>query len=427
MTGSKIKQIYAQEILDSRGDPTVEAIVILENGLEVRASVPAGASAGKYEALELRDKDPDRFLGRGVLKACQNIQGLIAPVLVGLEVTEQQLIDKKMIELDGTPKKSRLGANATIAVSLACARAGAKLSGLPIYKYLRQIYNLNFKDYLLPLCAYNLINGGKHAENKTDVQEFLIVPKKKKFFENLKTAVEIFQVLKNLVKNIYGYSVAVGDEGGFAPDIKNNSEGLIMISEAIQKTNYRLGEEVVLGADIAASVFYNPEKNLYLFEGLFRSAEEMFSVYQSWVKRYPMLYLEDPWADDDWLAWETLGKKLMANKDFILIGDDIFVTNTERLKMGIERGVANAVIIKLNQVGTLTETIACIELARKYKYKIMIAHRSGETNDDFISDLAVAVNAEFIKTGAPNRGERIAKYNRLLEIERELAGRIYDQ
>jgi enolase len=417
--GSKIKEIFAREILDSRGDPTIEVILVLENNLEIRASVPAGASTGKYEAVELRDGDENRFLGRGVLRACQNIKQIIAPALIGFNVTEQQTIDKKMIELDGTPNKSRLGANAILAVSLACARAGAKISNLPIYRYLRQVYNLPFKEYLLPLCAYNIINGGKHAGNKVDVQEFLIIPKRKRFSESLRVAVGVFQALKKIIKNIYGCSVAVGDEGGFAPDIKRNSEGLTIISEAIKQAGYQFGKEIDLGVDIAASTFYSPEKKLYFFEGLWRSAEEMFSIYQNW-QHYPVFYLEDPWADDDWLAWEILGKKLIANKDFILVGDDIFVTSTERLKEGIERGVANAVIIKPNQVGTLTETLACIELARRYNYKIIISHRSGETNDDFISDLAVAVNAEFMKAGAPNRGERIAKYNRLLEIEEGL-------
>jgi len=418
--GSKIKKIYAREILDSRGNPTVEAILFLENNLEVRASVPAGASTGKYEAIELRDKDLNRFAGLGVLKACQNIEKIIAPVLIGLEVTEQQLIDQRIIELDGTKNKKNLGANATTAVSLACARAGAKVFGLPLYKYLRQVYNLSYEDYSIPLCAYNFINGGKHAENKIDIQEFLIIPVAKKFSEGLKRAVEIFCKLKEILKSVYGYSVGFGDEGGFAPEIKSNEEGLAILTKAIDEFGYKLGEDIALGVDIAASTFYNQDQKLYFFEGLMRSAEEMFSFYQNWLKNYPIIYLEDSWADDDWSAWESLGKKLMIRKDFLLIGDDLFVTNVERLKIGIKKGVANALIIKPNQVGTLTETIRCFELARKNNYKIIISHRSGETNDDFVADLAVAVKAEFVKFGAPNRGERVAKYNRLLEIEKEI-------
>lgn len=418
---STIKKIIAREILDSRGNPTLEVKVELESGISAKASVPSGASTGEHEALELRDGDKTRFLGRGVLRACQNVNQVIAPTLIGQEITKQKEIDQKMIELDGTENKSKLGANAILGVSLACARAGSYDQGLPLYQYLRQIYNLPLVSYELPTPMFNVINGGKHSDSGLDIQEFMIIPQATgSFREKLRIGVEIFNALREILEK-KKLTFAVGDEGGFAPKLKTTKNTLETLASIAHFTQYRLGSQVFFGLDSAASVFYKKEKNKYHFEGKDRSAEEMIKIYLDWIKRYPISLFEDPLAENDWENWSKFTEKVLAIKpNFAVVGDDIFTTNLKRFEKGLEVKAANAILIKPNQVGTLSETMACIDLAAKKNYQIVISHRSGETNDDFIADLAVAVNAQYIKTGAPNRGERVAKYNRLLEIEEEL-------
>jgi len=420
---AKIKEIKAREILDSRGNPTLEVKIFLENGIWARASVPSGASTGAHEALELRDNNLLRYAGKGVLKAKRNVEEIIRPHLIGLEIGKQKEIDQIMLDLDGTENKSALGANAILAISLCAARLGALDSGLALYQYLRQIYDISEKDFLLPTPMFNVINGGVHAENDLDVQEFMLVTKirKEKFSRTLEEATEIFHLLKNLLKSTYGFSIAVADEGGFAPPLRRNEMALKILSEAVERSVHRLGEDVFFALDVASSEFYDAERKSYLFEGESNSAEEMMKIYEDWLKKYPLISLEDPLAEDDWMAWQKLTQKFKEEfPKILLVGDDLFTTNPTRLKKGIELGAANTILIKPNQIGTLTETIDCIKLAQKNHYKIVISHRSGETTDDFIADLAVAVNADFIKAGAPSRGERIAKYNRLMEIEEEL-------
>lgn len=418
---STIKQIFAREILDSRGNPTLEVKVELENGISARASVPSGASTGEHEALELRDNDKTRFLGRGVLRACQNVNQVIGPALVGQEITNQKEIDQKMIKLDTTENKSKLGANAILGVSLACARAGSRDQKLPLYQYLRQVYNLPLVAFELPTPLFNVINGGKHSDSGLDIQEFMIIPQTNgNFKEKLRIGVEIFNALREILEK-RRLTFAVGDEGGFAPKLKNTQNVLELLASIAHHTQYRLGSQVFFGLDAAASVFYHKEKDKYHFENKDRKGEEMIKVYLNWIKKYPIALFEDPLAEDDWDSWRQFTEKVVAIKpQFLVVGDDIFTTNLKRFEKGIESKVANAILIKSNQVGTLTETMACIDLAVQKKYQIVISHRSGETNDDFIADLAVAVNAQYIKAGAPNRGERVAKYNRLLEIEDEL-------
>ncbi len=425
----KIKNISAREILDSRGYPTVEVKLTLENGIQAKAAIPSGASTGKHEALELRDNDLDRYAGKGVLKACENVEKIIRPALIGQE-PEPQKIDETIIALDGTKDKSKLGANAILGVSMACARAAAQTAGLPLYKYLKETYQFTTPaTYRLPVPMLNVINGGRHADNKMDIQEFMILPllgrlsdspagrTNKIFKERMRAGAEIFQTLKNIIKSVHGLSVAVGDEGGFAPRFQNNEEALKVLVAAIKDSRFALGKDIALALDVAASEFYNTKENKYLFEGRKKSAKEMIELYQAWTQQYPIISIEDGLAEDDWSNWTQL---LVRNRDLMVIGDDLFTTNVERLSKGIEIRAANAILIKLNQIGTLTETMNCIKLAQKNNFKIVISHRSGETNDDFIADLAVAVGAEFIKTGAPDRGERVAKYNRLMEIEDEI-------
>ena len=408
---SEIVDVWAREILDSRGNPTVEVEVFLESGAWGRAAVPSGASTGEREAVELRDSDPKRYLGKGVRRAVDNVNEIIAPELIGMDPFEQALIDKLLIELDGTENKSRLGANAILGVSLAVAKAAAMELGLPLYRY---IGGINAK--VLPVPMMNVLNGGVHADNNLDIQEFMIMPVgAPDFSEALRMASETFHTLKKVLKE-KGYNTNVGDEGGFAPDLKSNKEALDLLVEAIQKAGYNPGEDIVLAIDAASSSFY--ENGSYLFEGKKCSAEDMIRWYEEVVENYPIVSIEDGLAENDWEGWKRLTQAL-GNR-IMLVGDDLFVTNVEYIKRGIEEGVANAVLIKLNQIGTLTETLEAIELATRAGYKVVISHRSGETEDTTIADLAVAVNAGFIKTGSLCRTDRICKYNQLLRIEEEL-------
>jgi len=416
---TKIKKINAREILDSRGNPTIEVKVVLEDNTQAKAAVASGASTGKHEALELRDNDI-RYSGKGVLNACQNVEKIIAPILIGQEANPIE-IDKKMLALDNTPNKSELGANAILAVSLAVARAASKDMGQPLYKYIREIYDISASEYILPTPLFNIINGGIHSDSGLDVQEFMVIPVSPKTFkEKMRVGAEVFGALKEILRK-KGLTFAVGDEGGFAPKLKNTQEAFNLLVAVTEFTKHTLGEEIFFGVDVAASVFYNEKTKKYIFEKKNRSSNDMAKIYWSWVKKYPLLFLEDPFAEDDWEPWTPLTAKIgELGQKILVVGDDLFTTNIERLERGIKEESTNSILIKLNQIGTLTETMQCIALARKNNYKVIISHRSGETNDTFISDLAVAVNADFIKTGAPNRGERVAKYNRLMEIEDEL-------
>ncbi len=416
---TKIKEIKSREILDSRGNPTIEVKVVLENNIQAKAAVASGASTGKYEALELRDNDA-RYSGKGVLDACQNVEKIIAPVLIGQEIDVKKM-DEKMLAIDNTPSKSRLGANAILGVSLAVARAAAQDANQPLYKYIRKIYDISSTEYILPTPLFNIINGGIHSDSGLDVQEFMVIPVSPKTLkEKVRVGDEVFGALKKILKK-KGLTFAVGDEGGFAPKLKNTEEAFKLLVAVTEFTKHTLGEEIFFGVDVAASVFYNAKNKKYIFEKQKRSSKDMSKIYWKWIKKYPLLFLEDPFGEDDWEPWPSLTKKVEELEQKILVvGDDLFATNIKRLEKGIANKSTNAILIKLNQIGTLTETMQCITLAKKNNYKVIISHRSGETNDTFISDLAVAVNADFIKAGAPNRGERVAKYNRLMEIEDEL-------
>jgi len=413
---TEIVRIVGREILDSRGNPTVEADVYLADGSLGRAAVPSGASTGEHEAIELRDGDKSRYLGKGVRKAVENINTEIAQALVGMDADDQIAIDRKLLELDGTPNKSRLGANAILAVSMATARAAAQSHQLPLYRYLG-----GFGARLLPVPLMNILNGGVHADNSVDPQEFMIVPYgAPTFAEALRMGAEIFHHLKAVLK-ARGYSTTVGDEGGFAPNLKSNEEALEVILEAIQKAGYKPGEQVGLALDPAASEFYDRESKLYVFkksDGSKRNAEQMARFWADWVRQYPIVSLEDGMAEDDWEGWKLLTD--MLGDRIQLVGDDLFVTNTQRLAQGIEKGIANSILIKLNQIGTVTETLQAIEMATAAGYTSIISHRSGETEDTFIADFAVATGAGQIKTGSASRTDRIAKYNQLLRIEEEL-------
>ncbi|MBI2538259.1 MAG: phosphopyruvate hydratase [Deltaproteobacteria bacterium] len=412
----KIHKIHAREVLDSRGQPTIEVDVTLKNGTLGRATVPSGASTGEHEAVELRDGDK-RFLGKGVARAVEHVNRMIAPRLRGREAKDQEGLDRLMIELDGTPNKGRLGANAILGVSLAAAKAEARHEGQPLYRYLG-----GPRARTLPVPMLNVVNGGVHADNNVDVQEFMIIPfGMKSFAEALRAAAEIFQTLKKVLQG-RGYSTSVGDEGGFAPRLRGDEEAIELLLEAVSQAGYRPRDEVALGLDVAASGMY--ERDRYVFkksDGAARGREEMARLYEDWVRRYPIVSIEDPLAEDDWDGWAMLTKVLGTKVQ--IVGDDIFVTNKERLKRGIESGVANSILIKLNQIGTLSETLATMKLAKKAGYTTVISHRSGETEDATIADFAVATNAGQIKTGAPCRGERTAKYNQLLRIEEELGKR----
>lgn len=406
----KIKLVKAREILDSRGNPTIEVDLILDNGIWGRAAVPSGASTGKFEALELRDKDKERFLGKGVLKAVDNVRKIIFPRIKG-EVPDFRKIDKILLELDGTPNKERLGANAILGVSLAVAKAAANLENVSLYKYLGG-NNAN----LLPLPLMNILNGGVHADNNLDIQEFMIAPLGfKSFSQALAAATETFHSLKSILKS-RGLSTSVGDEGGFAPDLKKNEEALELILEAIEKAGYKPGEEIALALDAAASSFF--KEGYYLFEGKKVDSGYMIDFYSQIADKYPLISLEDGLDENDWEGWRNL--TLNLSKKIQLVGDDLFVTNTKRFKEGIERGVANSILIKVNQIGTLSETLEAIALASKSNYTAVISHRSGETEDTTISHLAVGTSCGQIKTGSLSRTDRVAKYNELLRIEEEL-------
>ena len=411
---SQIDHIEAREILDSRGNPTVEADVTLAGGMMGRAAVPSGASTGEHEAVELRDDDPKRFGGKGVLKAVRNVNEVIAPKLRGMSAIDQAGVDRTLIELDGTPNKSNLGANAILAVSLATARASANYQQLPLYRYLG-----GASAHTLPVPMMNIINGGAHADNNVDFQEFMIVPVgAATFSEALRMGAEIFHTLKSVLKK-KGYATSVGDEGGFAPNLKSNEEAIETIIEAIAQAGYQAGENVLLALDPAASEFYDGAS--YVFkksDGRKLTSDQMVSFWSEWIGKYPIVSIEDGMAENDWDGWKTLTDQL--GKRVQLVGDDLFVTNTAFLRKGIERGVANSILIKVNQIGTLSETLECIGLAKTSAYTTIISHRSGETEDAFIADLAVATNAGQIKTGSLSRSDRIAKYNQLLRIEEEL-------
>ncbi len=414
-----IKEVRAREILDSRGNPTVEVKMTLSDGTTAKAAVPSGASTGAHEAHELRDGDKKRYNGLGVLKAVNNVNTVIARALVGMEVQEQRKIDRRMIELDGTPNKSKLGANAILGASLAAARAGAASLQMPLYHYLRDVFQLEYGGYRLPLATMNVLNGGAHAGWSIDLQECMIIPRQRKFRERVRCGSEVFHALQKLLKD-KGYPIGVGDEGGFAPKLKRNGQALELIAQAVKKAGYKLGKDVAFGMDPASSEFYDSKKKKYVLRADKKklTAAGMIALYGKWLKKYPFLFLEDGCAEDDWEGWKALTVALGAK--VALVGDDLFVTNVERLKTGIDRGVANAILIKVNQIGSLTETIDAIRLAQAHGYKVAVSHRSGETADATIADLAVAVNAEFIKTGSLSRSERLEKYNRLMEIEEEL-------
>jgi enolase len=401
--------IHAREVLDSRGNPTVEAAVSLSGGAVGMAMVPSGASTGEHEAIELRDGDPNRFLGKGVTRAIANIRETIAPELVGFDATDQAAIDATMIELDGTPNKANLGANAILAVSLATARAAAEAHGLPLYRYLGGV-----GAFTLPVPLMNIINGGAHADNNLDIQEFMIVPAGfDSFAESLRAGVEIFHHLKKLL-SAAGKVTAVGDEGGFAPSLDCAEDALSLIGEAIDKAGYKAGEEIFLALDVAATEFYDKETGIYRHGGKELSAAEMIDMYERWTEAYPLVSIEDGLDEDDWDGWKALTERLGDRVQ--LVGDDLFVTNTARLRRGIDAGVANAILVKVNQIGTLTETLDAVRMAQHAGYRAVISHRSGETSDAFIADLAVATNAGQIKTGSASRSDRIAKYNQLLRI-----------
>ena len=411
---SFISQIHARQIFDSRGNPTVEVDVTLDSGVVGRAAVPSGASTGKHEAVELRDDDKSMYMGKGVLKAVENVNSRIAEELVGFSVYEQALLDKIMIELDGTPNKANLGANAILGVSLAAARAAAQDAGMPLYRYIGGV-----GASTLPVPMMNILNGGSHADNSIDFQEFMIMPTgASSFSEALRWGTEIFHHLKDVLKK-QGFSTNVGDEGGFAPNIKSNEDAIKIVLQAIETAGYRPGEDVFIAMDAAVSEFY--EDGVYHFKkstGDKLTSSQMVDYWADWVKKYPIISLEDGMDEDDWSGWKSLTERV--GKQTQLVGDDLFVTNVDRLQRGIDENIANAILIKVNQIGTLTETIAAVNLGRRNGYKSIMSHRSGETEDSTIADLAVALNTGQIKTGSASRSDRMAKYNQLLRIEEEL-------
>ncbi len=407
---SKIASIKAREILDSRGNPTVEVEVKTESGSTGVFSVPSGASTGKKEALELRDND-ERYCGKGVMHAVNNVNTIIRNALIGMEVTSQKSIDMKLIELDGTPNKSHLGANAILGVSIACLKAAAKENNEPVYKY------LNKREVRIPFCMFNILNGGKHSSNNLDIQEFMIVPKFKSFKDVLRSASEVFNALKVLLMD-KGLSTAVGDEGGFAPDLKSNEDALVMIIKAIETAGYIPGKNIFIAIDVAASSFYNKQTDTYNLDNTNMSREDLLEYYIKLASKYPIISIEDPFDEEDYEGFRLITDKL--GKKISIVGDDLFVTNKKLLEAGVRNNLCNAIIIKPNQVGTLYETLETIVYAKQNKYTTVASHRSGDTPDTFIADLAVAMNIPFMKCGSVTRGERVAKYNRLLEIEEEI-------
>ncbi len=406
---SKIKNIYAREILDSRGNPTVEVEVTLESGITAMASVPSGASTGKNEALELRDNDKNRYHGKGVLKAVSNVNNIIRPKLIGMDCLNQKEIDTTMLELDGTENKSVLGANAILGVSLANLKAAAEYQK-------KELYTILGDTYTLPKCMMNILNGGAHASNKLDFQEFMIVPNKEEYKENLRMGSEVFNTLKSILKE-KNLLCGVGDEGGFAPLIDNADEALELIKEAIEKSGYELGKDINIALDVAASEFYDENTDTYLLEGKNYTKEELTSYYERIVNKYHIISIEDGMAEEDYEGWKLLTERL---SNIQLVGDDLFVTNKKLLQKGIDLGIANAILLKLNQIGTVTETLETIKLAKENNYKTIISHRSGETEDNYIADFAVGLNLGQIKTGSMSRGERLSKYNRLLRLEEQI-------
>lgn len=415
---AKISTVSAREILDSRGNPTVEATVTLADGSVGLAAVPSGASTGTHEALELRD-GAKRYGGKGVLKAVKHVETVIAATVKGQDARDQRRIDALMCAADGTENKRRLGANAILAVSLATARAAAASAGKPLYAHLREVFLPGEKQWRLPIPMCNIINGGRHADNGLSIQEFMIIPTHKELRERIRIASQIFHSLGGLLRE-KGYQTSVGDEGGFAPALVNNEQALKIIVQAIKTAGFVPGEQVYIGMDVAASEFYRSGKYYFLSQRQAWTADKMMRTFAGWIKKYPIVSIEDGLAEDDWGAWQLFTKKV--GSDVMLVGDDLFVTNVKRVERGISEGVANAVLIKVNQIGTLSETMDTIALAREHEYKIVISHRSGETADTFIADLAVAVNAEFIKTGSMSRSERVEKYNRLMAIENMIHG-----
>jgi enolase len=413
---SEIIDIIAREILDSRGNPTLEVEVLTELGAIGRAAVPSGASTGKYEAVELRDGDPERYLGKGVTLACQHVEEEIADELIGMEATDQMDIDQAMINLDGTPNKSRLGANAILGVSMAVAQAAAKEMEMPLYRYLGGIH-----AHVLPVPMMNILNGGSHADNGIDVQEFMVMPiGADTFSQALRMGVETFHHLKKVLKD-KGYTTNVGDEGGFAPGIKSNEEAIEMVLLAIEKAGYRPGEDIYIALDAAASEFYDADLKCYHLHkssGKRLGSDEMVAMWADWANKYPIFSIEDGLHEDDWDGWALMTRQL--GDKIQLVGDDLFVTNTQRLQEGIDRKIANSLLVKVNQIGTLTETMRAVELAHRHNYTTIISHRSGETEDTIIADLAVAMNTGQIKTGSASRSDRIAKYNQLIRIEEAL-------
>lgn len=423
MVMAKIKSIVGREIIDSRGNPTVEVDVILDNGVLGRAAVPSGASTGEREALELRDGDKKRFVGKGVTKAVANVNTIIAPALLGMEITSQKQIDEKMLALDGTDFKSKLGANALLGVSLAAARAGALDRKLPLYEYIREIYGVTSADYILPVPLMNIINGGEHADNNVDLQEFMIAPVgATSFKEALRMGCEVFHNLKSVLKK-KGYSTSVGDEGGFAPNLKSNEEALAVIEEAVKAAGYQMGKDILLALDCAASELY--ENGKYTLEGeatdKVKTSDQMISFYEALVNKYPVISMEDGLSEKDWDGWKRLTDRLKSKMQ--LVGDDIFVTNTKIFSEGITKGIGNSILIKVNQIGTLSETVAAVQMAYASGYTAIMSHRSGETEDTFIADLAVALNTGQIKTGSASRTDRICKYNQLLRIEEQVGAK----
>lgn len=427
---SKIIKIYAREILDSRGNPTVEVEVELESGVKAAAAVPSGASTGTYEALELRDGEAGRYGGLGVQKAVENVNTKIAEKIVGMEVEDQMNIDKAMLELDGTENKTNLGANAILGVSLVVCRAAAMEQDLPLYKYISKTYKLSAKGWKIPTPMFNVVNGGMHSDSGLSIQEYKIIPNGiKTFKEQYRAGSEIFHKLKKLLAK-EGYGTGVGDEGGFAPKLESNAQTLEFINKAIEEAGYKKGADVNVGVDAAASSFYDEKENKYIFkpENVNLTREMLVNIYSEWIQKYSVISVEDGLNENDWEGWRAMNEKLVdlgtksPSGDLVplIIGDDLLVTNVKRLKKAIEEKACNAVLIKVNQIGTLTETIDCIKLAQKNKMKTVISHRSGETTDDFIADLAVGTNADYIKSGSLSRGERICKYNRLLRIEEEI-------
>ncbi len=408
-----ISDVYAREVLDSRGNPTVEVEVRLESGALGRAIVPSGASTGAHKAVELRDGDKSRYLGKGVLQAVENVNMIIAPEIIGYDAIEQVVIDQKLIEIDGTPNKAKLGANAILAVSIATARAAAEALDIPLYTYLG-----GFNAKTLPVPMLNIINGGAHADNNVDVQEFMVLPVgAPTFAEALRTGAEIFHSLKSVLK-AKGLNTAVGDEGGFAPNFGSNEEAITTVIEAIEKAGFKPGVDVFLGMDVASTEFFKDGKYHLEGEGKSYTPAEFVDLLASWAYKYPIITIEDGCSEDDWEGWKLLTEKLGGKVQ--LVGDDLFVTNTERLADGIEKGVGNSILVKVNQIGTLTETFDAIEMAKRAGYTAIISHRSGESEDSTIADIAVATNAGQIKTGAPSRSDRVAKYNQLLRIEDNL-------